>query len=143
MTRSLIAFILLFASVNASAQNFIGMNEHKVKKMIAGMKPGFSHGVKTETEQYSFVRYQSDDETETWIVFFDDEGLCKAVRVTCDSIMVGQKRKELNNLYTINGIDSWKHFDNDQEINIDLKCDKWSLTITYRKANKKVQSGNS
>ena len=142
MTRFLLAAILILSSLTSSAQDFIGMNEHKVRKAMAGMKTGFSHGDKTETEKYRFLRFVSNDERETWIIFFDEDGLCKGVRITCDNSMADTKRKELNDLYLADGVDKWVHYDEENTVKIDMRTDSWSVTITYLRVNKTEQSGN-
>lgn len=133
MNRHILLFLLLLFSATAGAQNFIGLNERKVKRAMATEKPMFSLDERRNNDKYRFLRYQSDDETETWIIFFDEEGLCKGVRVTCDTIYLDQKRKEFNQLYTLTGDDSWTNSVNDQQVNIDLRNEKWFLTITYTK----------
>lgn len=133
MNRHILLFLLLLFSATAGAQNFIGLNERKVKRAMATEKPMFSLDERRNNDKYRFLRYQSDDETETWIIFFDEEGLCKGVRVTCDTIYLDQKRKEFNQLYTLTGDDSWTKSVNDQQVNIDLRNEKWFLTITYTK----------
>lgn len=138
MIRLIIILCIFSIPSFADAQNFIGLSEKKIKKIMTADYKAFSEGEKTVNEQYHFIRYSTDDETETWIIFFDDEGLCKGVRVTCDTSLTEIKRKELNEKYSPSGPDNWTCIENGHEVMIDIKIDKWFLTITYRKVNKKA-----
>jgi hypothetical protein len=142
MKRALIISLLLISLSSAWAQDFIGMNERGVRKIMSEEHPGLSQDEKVRNDTFRYLKYSSGNENETWVIFFDEEGKCSGVRITCDNSFLDGKRKELDTLYKPAEKDSWTHRSGGDEISIRLKDETWFFTITYQRTQKQGKSGN-
>ena len=142
MKRALVILLLLTSLCSARAQDFIGMNEHGIRKIMSEDNPGMTIDEKVRNDTFRYLKYSSGNENETWVIFFDDKGKCSGVRITCDNSFLAGKRKELDTLYKPAEKDSWTHRSDGDEISIQLKDETWFFTITYQRTQKKGKSGN-
>jgi hypothetical protein len=137
MTRkSLVILLLLMASWDLSAQVFIGLEKGDVIKSMKKEYPAYRCDDDIKNEKYNYIKFYSEDETETWIVVFDKEDRCTSVRITCEMSQLANKRNELDSLYTKKEADSWIINLRTGDILIQLKNETWFFTITYRPAPK-------
>jgi hypothetical protein len=142
MKRALIISLLLISLGSAWAQDFIGMNERGVRKIMSEEHPGLAPDEKVRNDTFRYLKYSSGNENETWVIFFDEKGKCSGVRITCDNSFLDGKRKELDTLYKPAEKDSWTHRSGGDEISIRLKDETWFFTITYQRTQKQGKSGN-
>jgi|WetSurMetagenome_2_1015567.scaffolds.fasta_scaffold105323_2 hypothetical protein len=137
MTKTaLVAFLFSLSVLSVQAQVFIGSGKNDVLTTMKSDKPDFMNDQTVHNDKYNYLKYISDDQTETWIIVFDNEEKCKCVMVTCEMYKLSEKRKELNELYTKRGDDKWSLDQHTGNILIDLKNETWYFTITYRPAPK-------
>lgn len=143
MYRYLLIMLFLFSFISSEAQDFIGFSEDKIRKAMSTENPGFVIDEEVKNDVFRYLKYYSDDERETWVIFLDDFGRCNGVRLTCDNNLIGQKVNELNSLYKQRGNNSWSNKKRGEEISIDIKNETWFFTITYRRTNKKASGGDN
>lgn len=134
--KALFVLFLLAGTVSINAQTFIGMEKENVIAAMKSENPDYNKDETVKNEKYNYLKYLSDDGLETWIIVFDSEERCTAVRVTCASSLLTQKRKELNEQYTKSGTDKWSIDYRTGSISVELKNETWYFTITYRPAPK-------
>jgi len=133
---ALIALIFSLFALSLDAQVFIGASKADVLAEMKKKKPGFINDDSVRNDKYNYLKYISDDESETWIIVFDGKDKCKCVKVTCDIGKINEKRKELDSLYTKLGKDKWSLDQHTGNILVDLKNETWYFTITYRQEPK-------
>lgn len=131
-------FVILFtlSSLSLNAQMFVGMTKDDVLKSMKSEKPDYVCDNSFRNDRYNYLKYLSDDGLETWIIVFDADDRCKAVRITYASGLLLQKRKELDAMYKKTGRDRWSLMHNKKTILVELKDETWYFTITYRQASK-------
>jgi len=134
--KSLVILLLLLASLNLSAQVYIGLDKPVVIQMMKKDYPTYSCEDDIKNDKYNYIKFFSDDETETWIVVFDKEDRCTNVKITCEMSLLSKKRNELDKLYTKKGSDSWIISRRTGDILVQLKNETWFFTIIYRPAPK-------
>lgn len=129
--KVLLVLLLSLATFTLEAQLFIGQSKEWVLNSMKNDKSDFHNDRSIKNEKYNYLKYLSDDGIETWIIVFDKEERCKAVKTTCASSLLLKKRKELDTLYTKRGPDKWS-IDNGKGLTlIELKNETWYFTITY------------
>jgi len=133
---ALIALTISLYALSLDAQVFIGASKSDVLAEMKKKKPGFVNDDSVRNDKYNYLKYISDDDSETWIIVFDGKDRCKGVRVTCDISKINVKRKELDALYTKRGKDKWSLDQHTGNILVDLKDETWYFTITYRQEPK-------
>jgi hypothetical protein len=142
MKGALLILLILTNLCPAGAQDFIGLNEHRIRRIMSEENPGMTMDESLKNETFRYLKYSSGNENETWIIFMDEKGICNGVRITCDSSALDEKIKELDSIYKPAEKDRWTHMSGADEISIRLKNETWFFTITYQKTQKKGKSGN-
>jgi hypothetical protein len=142
MKGALVILLLLINLCTTGAQDFIGLNEHRIRRIMSEKNPGMTMDEKLKNETFRYLKYSSGNENETWIIFMDEKGICNGVRITCDSSTLDEKIKELNSSYKPAEKDRWTYMSGADEISIRVKNETWFFTITYQKTQKKGKSGN-
>jgi len=143
MRRYIYIIILLFSFAAAGAQDFIGLTEGKIKEFMATENPGMDLDQNYRNDQFRYLKYVSGGGDETWLIFIGENGKCNGVRITCDTVAVAAKIKELGRLYESAGDNRWNFHSRGDEIRVDLKNETYFFTITYRRIDKRVGSGNN
>lgn len=134
--KAFIAFLLLLPVTYVNAQVFLGKSKSDVIASMKRENPAFTRDETVRNEKYNYLKYISDDDSETWIIVFDKNEKCSSVKITCDISRITEKRRELDGLYTKRGDDQWSLGQKTGNISIVLKNETWYFTITYRPAQK-------
>jgi len=130
--KVLLVLSFSLATFTLDAQLFIGQSKEYVMNSMKIDKSDFHYDRSIKNVKYNYLKYLSDDGMETWIIVFDKEERCKAVRVTCASHLLLKKRKDLDTMYKKRGPDKWSIDNGNGSISIELKNETWYFTITYR-----------
>ena len=142
MSRSILILLALFTFSAAGAQDLIGLNEPRIKVLMADERPALIINDKVKNDIYRYLKYTSGEEGETWLIFLDEKGICNGVRITYEKSSIEEKRGELNRLHKSEGTDSWVYRSRGKLIDIDLKDENWFFTVTYKVAQHKDRSGD-
>lgn len=142
MRRTILIFLALFTFIKAGAQDFIGLNEPRIKVIMSDERPALTIDDKVKNEVYRYLKYTSGEEGETWIIFLDEKGICNGIRITYGKNSIEEKRAELNSLHKLEGIDNWVYRSRGKLINIDLKDETWFFTVTYKISQHREKSGD-
>lgn len=142
MSRPIFILLALFTISAAGAQDLIGLDEPRIKVLMAEERPALIINDKVKNDIFRYLKYTSGEEGETWIIFLDEKGVCNGVRITYEKSSIEEKRGELNRLHKSEGIDSWVYRSRGKLIDIDLKDEKWFFTVTYKVAHHKDRSGD-
>ncbi len=143
MRSCLYIILFLFSFATTGAQDFIGLTEVKIKEIMSAENPGMDRDQNYRNDQFRYLKYVSGGGDETWLIFIGENGKCNGVRITCDSIAVASKIKELGRLYKSAGDNRWDFYSRGDEISVELKNETYFYTITYRRIDKRVGSGNN
>lgn len=133
---------LTIAIVFAGANDFLGLNEHKIRTVMSKENPGLIPDNKVMNDSYRYLKYYSKDGSETWVLFLDKKGTCNGVRITYDNSRLDEKIKELNEHFKVMEEGLWTCRSKGDEISIRLKQDPWFFSITYTKTKHQAESGN-
>jgi hypothetical protein len=138
----LIIIVLTLVRPAAEAQDFIGLPEEKIREIMSADRPGLYLDNRVINNTYRYLKYSSDDDNETWVVFIDEKGRCNGVRITCDNSCYDRKLKELNELYGPDETNQWSYKAGGEEISVRLKKESWFFTVTYERTKQRGRSGN-
>ena len=135
--RIVFAVILLALLTPAEAQEFIGLTEKNVKEVMATDKPEMSIDLLVKNGAFRYLKYRSRDDSETWLIFLNEEGRCNGVRITCNDGCYDRKIRELNDLYSQGEENRWSYMTDGNEINVILKRESLFFTVTYELTKQK------
>jgi len=131
MKRLLLSLIILFLLVPAKAQEFIGRSENTIRRTITTEYPGLTPDNTVRNEVFRYLKYHSADDSETWLIFFDDVGRCNGVRITYGIGGYNARIRELNEKYEPSGVNAWTYRSGWNVIAVSLKRDDWFFTVTH------------
>ena len=72
MKRALVILLLLISLGSAGAQDFIGMNDRDIRRIMSDEHPGMALDEKVRNDTFRYLKYSSGNENETWLIFFDE-----------------------------------------------------------------------
>lgn len=91
MSRSILILLALFRISAAGAQDLIGLNEPRIKVLMADERPALIINDKVKNDIYRYLKYTSGEEGETWLIFLDEKGICNGVRITYEKSSIEEK----------------------------------------------------
>ncbi len=127
---TLIALMIL-AMVPAQAQEFYGLTEKRIVDLMAGENPDLIPDSSVRNNIFRYLKYYSEDDSETWLIFLDDRGRCYGVRITCSINKYDEKIRELNAKYGSAGNNVWSYMSGRQKIIVTVKKDASYFTVTH------------
>lgn len=142
MRKWVYMLMFLFSFAAAGAQDFIGLTDVKIREIMSAENPGLDLDQNYRNDDFRYLKYVSGAGNETWLIFIGKNGRCNGVRITCDSVAVAGKIKELGRIYKSAGNNRWNFRSRGDDIRVDLKNETYFFTITYRRSDKRVRSGN-
>jgi len=131
MRKLLLTLIALVMMAPLQAQEFIGLTGKKIRDVMARENPGLTPDNSVRNNLFSYLKYHSEDDNETWLIFLDDRDRCKGVRITYSISGYEAAIKELNEKYRPEGDNVWSYRVGRDKITVRVKKDAWYFTVTY------------
>jgi hypothetical protein len=128
--------LLLCLPAVAYSQNLVGMKEQTVIKHMSQNYANFTRENGIVNSSYKYFRYFTNDGLQTMLIFFDQNGVCKEVRLNFDRSMLTTRKKELDALYTKVNESEWLDKKGGRSYSITLTDDMWYYTLKYKEALK-------
>jgi hypothetical protein len=142
MKRILLVTVLFFCMIALKSQGFIGLHERNILQVMDMEHPGLVLQSDIRNSSVRYLKYLSKDNQETWVIFLDDSGICKGVRITCANSRYDSRISELNELYKPGELNRWSYTEKSEKIDVSLKRDDYFFTVTWERAKKRGKSGN-
>jgi hypothetical protein len=142
MKRILLATLLFFCMLSLKSQEFIGRHESNIMQVMNVEHPELALQSDIRNSSVRYLKYISKDNEETWIIFLDDRGICKGVRITCANSRYDNRIRELNEFYQPGGNNRWSYTEKSEKIDVSLQRDDYFFTVTWERAKKRGKSGN-
>jgi len=142
MKRILLATLLFFCVLSLKSQEFIGRHESNIMQVMNGEHTELALQSDIRNSSVRYLKYISKDNEETWIIFLDDMGICKGVRITCANSRYDNRIRELNEFYQPGGNNRWSYTEKSEKIDVSLQRDDYFFTVTWERARKRGKSGN-
>ncbi len=142
MKRILLLTLLFFCFLSLKSQGFIGLHERDIMQVMNMEHPGLVLQSDIRNSSVRYLKYLSKDNQETWVIFLDENGICKGARITCANSRYDSRIRELNELYQPGELNMWSYTKKSERIDISLKRDDYFFTVTWERARKRGKSGN-
>lgn len=134
MRYILLIGMLWISLLPVRSQNFIGLKEDRIRNVMASEKPDMTMDTGVRNDTFRYLKYQSVNDDETWLIFLDEKGRCIGVRITCDNRIMDSKVREMNGKYRQKGADRWEHGSGNDEVTISLRRDSSFFSLTWERA---------
>ena len=102
----LISFFWMTA-FQVEGQGFVGMHADSVKLLMKVEHEDFSLNTTSTNKYYSYLKYEDRIGTQTFLIFLDDENICKYYKEIYDYSLQKQVIKDLNNRFVNIGDTLW------------------------------------
>jgi len=126
------AVILQPVSSLLFSQNVVGMKEEDVTKYMNVNEPDFSMEKGVTNSNYKYLRYATSDGLQTVLVFFNNKGVCKEVRLSLDRSLYTAKVSKLDSMYLKQSKSEWIERKGKRSYSFTLIDDKWYYTLTIK-----------
>jgi hypothetical protein len=133
MRRLLLTLALLVILVPAHAQEFIGMTGKKIRETMARENPGLIPDNSVRNDHFRYLKYHSEDDNETWLIFMNDRDRCHGIRITGSISGYDTAIKKLNEKYRPAGFNTWSYGAGRDLIIVRVKKDAWYFTVTHER----------
>lgn len=132
---AIVALILLSATTILYPQNLVGLREPDIVKYMKANMQNYSIDKDIVNSIHKYLKYSTGDGMQTLLVFFNDKGYCKEVRLSLDRSLYSTKVRELDSAYTKMNNSEWLEKKGRHQYRITLTDDKWyyTLKITEKK----------
>ena len=142
MKRILLVTAFFFIMTAMKSQEFIGLHERNIMQVMDMEYPGLVLQSDIINSSVRYLKYLSKDNLETWVIFLDENGICKGVRITCANSRYDSRISELNELYQPGELNRWSYTEKSEKIDVNLRRDDYFFTVTWERAKKRGKSGN-
>lgn len=133
MKKLLLSIILLVLLIPVRAQEFYGLPEKTIRSVMARDFPQLTSDNAVKNNVYRYIKYQSANDNETWLIFLDERGRCKGVRITYSSNLYDTKIRELNEKYGYDRDGIWSYRMGRDLITVRVQRDAWFFTVTHER----------
>ena len=123
--------LLILAMAPVQAQEFIGLTGKKIRDVMVHENPGLTPDNAVRNNFFRYLKYYSEDDSETWLIFLDERDRCYGVRITCSINKYDEKIRELNAKYRPGGQNVWSYMSGRQKIIVTVKKDASYFTVTH------------
>lgn len=127
--------LMMLAPAPAQAQEFIGLSGKKIRDMMASENPGLTPDNAMRNNIFRYLKYYSENDSETWLIFLDDRDRCNGVRITYSINGYEAAIKKLNEEYKPEGHNTWSYRVGRDKITVIVKKDAWYFTVTHERTD--------
>jgi len=133
MKRLQLSLVLLVLLIPVKAQEFFGLPEKSIRAVMAKDFPNLAPDNMVRNDLYKYLKYNSKDDNETWLIFMDERGRCTGVRITYSNNLYDSKIRELNEKYGYDKDGTWSYRNGRDLITVRVKRDAWFFTVTHER----------
>ena len=127
--------LVCLMTLNAYAQNYIGMDKESVLETVKEKRPDFIQ-CKVINKSYNYLKFQDSLGEQTMLFFINDEEKCTSVKLMSHYVYLGQEIADLNKNYESVGNNQWKYSDGGQDYIVELDKGQWFFSIIIKKMPK-------
>ena len=124
---------ILYLSVHSgTAQDWVGMPDDSIKKVIRTEFPDFSLNTSMVNKSYHYLKYEKSDGMQTMLVFLDDSNKCRYVKSIYDYNEWSRVLSHFNETLTRQNDSLWSYIKENKEITKQLKKEDWFFTVVTK-----------
>ena len=125
-----ILLIILFATgIVANGQSLIGMRKDRVKALVEMEHKEFRRDNSVVKQHFNYLKFVNGAKTQTWILYFTDEDICKTSKLVCDYSDFDEVVEELSFSHEKVGDSKWEYHQGDKTLQVTLTKQEWYFTV--------------
>lgn len=131
-----ILFICAFFLATGSflfGQTMVGLTKEEVKAAVKKDHKEFRKDDSVIKQRFNYLKYVNGPRTKTWIIYFNDQDVCRTSKVVCDYGDLNTVLEDINSKYEQKGEFLWEFMSGSDTITVELIKQEWYFTIRERK----------
>ncbi len=121
--------VLILTCFYTYGQNLIGYSGREIQNYMKENRRDMNYE-KVSNNRFKYLKYYDSADSQTLLFFFNNDSICKSVRLICDLSVKSEKVKEFNSIYRKVDDNKWIDNRNGKDFIIEVRDEKWSSTIT-------------
>ncbi|MFH0755742.1 MAG: hypothetical protein V2B15_00455 [Bacteroidota bacterium] len=127
--------------ITTDAQNLVGLPKEEVVELVKKDHKDFRKDGSVIKQQFNYLKYVNGMRTKTWILYFDDDDICKTSKIICDYSEIREMEEDLNSKFERTGEFNWEYKVGSDTFQIELIRQEWYFTIREtRKQSEEVKA---
>jgi hypothetical protein len=126
--KLIISGCLLMAAMLLNAQRMVGLSKEEVAEIVKKEHREFHRDDSVIKQQFNYLKYVNGMRTRTWIIYFDDEDICKTSKLVCDYGEYDEVLEDLGSNYSKIGESMWEYAVDGDTILVELIKQEWYFT---------------
>jgi len=119
-------------------QTMVGLTKEEVKVAVKKDHKEFRKDDSVIKQRFNYLKYVNGPRTKTWVIYFNDQDVCRTSKVICDYGDLNTLIDEINSKAEKKGEFLWEFMAGSDTITVELIKQEWYFTIRERK---KQQAG--
>jgi hypothetical protein len=134
-----LAFLLLPLQVHASedqpTSTMVGLSKEEVAQRVKKEHKEFRRDASVIKQTFNYLKYVNGIKTKTWIIYFDDEDICRTSKLVCDYGELDQVLEDVRARFGNPVDDIWEVSMGEETLVVELIRQEWYFTIreTFKK----------
>jgi len=131
LLRTVILLIIIAVSPLVQAQHdpFIGKSKEEIQAKVKTDYREFGQDNSIVKQQFNYLKYVNASQSITWIIYFNDEDVCRSTKKVCDYIEYDDVLKALDAQYERTGEMQWEYTSGGETTEVLLKEEDWYFTV--------------
>ena len=127
--KPILLLILFAAGTVANGQSLVGMPKDRVKAMVEMEHKEFRRDNSVVKQHFNYLKFVNGAKTQTWILYFTDEDICKTSKLVCDYSDFDEVVEELSTSHEKVGDSKWEYHQGDKTLQVILTKQEWYFTV--------------
>lgn len=133
-----ICTIILFLGGQVQSQTMVGLSKEEVKAAVKKDHKKFHKDESVIRQHFNYLKYVNGPRTRTWIIYFNDQDICKTSKLICDYSDLDDMVEEISSRCRQTGENLWEFQVDSDTIRVELIKQEWYFTIRETKKTGEV-----
>ncbi len=114
-------------------QTMVGLSKEEVIATVKKDHKEFRRDDSVIKQRFNYLKYVNGPRTKTWIVYFNDQDICRTSKIVCDYSDYNNMLEDINSRYRNTGELQWEFQVDSDTITVELVKLEWYFTIKETK----------
>lgn len=133
-----ICIIILGLGVRLESQTMVGLTKEEVRVAVKRDHKNFRRDDSVIKQTFNYLKYVNGPRTKTWIIYFNDQDICKTSKLVCDYSDYDNMVEEISSKYRPAGENRWEFQLDSDTILVEVIKQEWYFTIRETKKTANV-----
>jgi len=125
-----------------NGQSLIGLSKERVRALVDSEHREFRRDNSVVKQHFNYLKFVNGAKTRTWILYFDDEDICKTSKLVCDYSEFDEVVEVLSSNHEKVGDSKWEYLQGQQVFEVTLTKQEWYFTVRETLKSKEEATKN-